>query len=307
MKFLKIPIITLFIFSFCSAFSQIRLIDADTAVWRFRGFVHFDPCLYYDNQYMLSRQDTFTNGHLYRKVFHYSGGGVYIDCIEPPLGSTTPTISPRLTGLLREEDKRYYYWPTNQDAEFLAYDFNLQVGDTIPNCYYPATIDTIEEVLLNNQIYKQYIIETNFDTIIEEIGSNSFPFLCDPFTNNSVKLICFSRNDTVIFHRYDSCAFFDLPPVVTDVNDFQEFSEFESGFVKTVFPNPSDHNVSIIFNDDANYSVQISGNFGKLFNVNSHQSDRILHLDLTPLDPGLYMLIIKRDGMVIAIKKIVLI
>ena len=86
---------------------------------------------------------------------------------------------------IREENKRVFVLPNPTSAEseeYLAYDFNLTVGDTVPDPYYFQTpggpsdynlvIHTIDSVYVSGTWRKRYQINS-FPDIIEGIGSSS--------------------------------------------------------------------------------------------------------------------------------------
>ncbi len=51
-----------------SALAQVSFLEPDTAVWRFRGFVHDGPCFFHDWQYKLTNQDKTVGNYTYRKM-----------------------------------------------------------------------------------------------------------------------------------------------------------------------------------------------------------------------------------------------
>ena len=86
---------------------------------------------------------------------------------------------------IREENKRVFVNPnptSEQSEEYLAYDFNLTVGDTVPDPYYYQSpgglsdfdliIHTIDSVFISGTWRKRYQINS-FPDIIEGVGSSS--------------------------------------------------------------------------------------------------------------------------------------
>lgn len=86
---------------------------------------------------------------------------------------------------IREENKRVFVLPnptSEQSDEYLAYDFNLTVGDTVPDPYYYQSpgglsdfdliIHTIDSVFISGTWRKRYRINS-FPDIIEGVGSSS--------------------------------------------------------------------------------------------------------------------------------------
>ncbi len=292
------------------AHTQVSFLEPDTAVWRFRGFVHHDPCFHYDWQYMLTNQDTTVGMYTYRKMYQLGHQLVYLDCIEPPLGSTSPYHGiPLLKGLIREEGRKVYYWPTSYDSEFLAYDFDQQVGDTVP-LYLPAivTVAAIEEIVLNGNIFKQYIlgsIENPIDTFIEGVGTNSFPFLNSLEVVEAVNLVCYSRNDTVYYHRYDSCGFFEHPPDITSINWEFNSEISDTQIIQLIYPNPATNQVNIIFGSIGEYSIDLVDQVGRTWQVQSIQNESEIQVDISSFQSGVYLLYIKNKDILVAIHKLI--
>ena len=93
------------------------------------------------------------------------------------------TVSPakRLSGIIREEDKRVYYigsgFTDPFDGEHLLYDFNAQVGDTIyHNDDRKSIVLEIDSAAIGGVFRKRYLVDNgwyfhNPDLIIEGIGS----------------------------------------------------------------------------------------------------------------------------------------
>lgn len=300
----------LLLVTYFKAYPQVSFLQADTAVWRFRGFVHYNPCFHIDWQYMLTNQDTVVGIHTYRKMYQLGHQLVYLDCVEPLLGSTTPQYSiPLLRGLIREEGRKVYFWPTSYDSEYLAYDFDQQVGDTIP-LYLPqiVTISLIEEIVLNGKTLKQYIlgpITNPIDTIIEGIGTNAYPFLNTTEVVNQVNLVCYSRDDTVYYHRYDSCGFFEYPPVTTSLNANPIPNKPDSQIVKSIFPNPATTLVTIILRDACDYVVELCDIIGRINLVEQVQNKTEMQMDLSSLQAGAYLVYIKKKETVVSVKKLI--
>ena len=86
---------------------------------------------------------------------------------------------------IREESKRVFVLPnptSELSEEYLAYDFNLTVGDTVPNPYYyqfpggssdfDLIIHTIDSVFISGTWRKRYKINS-WPDIIEGVGSSS--------------------------------------------------------------------------------------------------------------------------------------
>jgi hypothetical protein len=119
------------------------------------------------------------------------------------------TISTFYYGAIRESGKQVFVTPA-WDSEYLAYDFNLNIGDTIPS---PAgfsgneslrIINSIDSVLINANYRKRFWIENNA-CVIEGIGASSGLFnpVFDPFEPAcDIRMLCYTE--------YEAPAYFDF-------------------------------------------------------------------------------------------------
>jgi len=140
--------------------------------------------------YFLLSGDTVIGAHTYKKLSGGSAiGGVYGNC-------------------LREENKIIYYYHPDSAAEYVLYDFNLQVGDTLFNpydcCWFPqhdtiiiAQIDS--QLFADNQYHKIWFADNCIEWI-EGIGSN---LLLSPYGECSLSagywLDCFTGDSGLVY------------------------------------------------------------------------------------------------------------
>lgn len=145
------------------------MIVNDSVVWNM--FYAEEGGTYYEYQYRMAG-DTIINGTSYKKLDEY-GPGIY-----------EPSIA------VRESKKRVYaitYTQSFRDTEIIAYDFNLEVGDTFiradprrkSKC--PMVLRSIDSVMLDNGEYrKRYNFKDScygqYTYWIEGIGSSRGPF-----------------------------------------------------------------------------------------------------------------------------------
>ncbi len=94
------------------------------AVWR---SVSFD--VYEDVQYQDAiNGDTVINSKVYHKIFRTEKSTSKNVANPPP----PQTSGPSYIGAFREENKRIYFERRGLSGEYLGYDFNLKIGDTLP-------------------------------------------------------------------------------------------------------------------------------------------------------------------------------
>lgn len=107
---------------------------------------------------------------------------------------------------LREENKKVFCRLTPDDTEFVLYDFDIDIGDTVVlhQCYgenYNGYVEGIDSLLIGDQYHKRYFIQCwewlSF-YFTEGIGSDAGLIYCDlPWVDFYGNLYCFSLNDTI--------------------------------------------------------------------------------------------------------------
>ena len=151
-----------------------------------------------------------------------------------------------LWGFMREDtDKKVWIRWHLDDVEFLAYDFSIDVGDSvlvgIDNPEY-LRVDSITEVVINQSQRKKFWLSAiNLPTFYNEIwieGIGSSKGIC---WSGSVlvvggwyRLLCMHENETLIYSNpnYESCY------LITEIN------EIENPSMK-IFPNPATTQTSL--------------------------------------------------------------
>jgi len=151
-----------------------------------------------------------------------------------------------LWGFMREDtDKKVWIRWHSDDEEFLAYDFSIDVGDSvlvgIDNPEY-LRVDSITEVVINQSQRKKFWLSAiNLPTFYNEIwieGIGSSKGIC---WSGSVlvvggwyRLLCMHENETLIYSNpnYESCY------LITEIN------EIENPSLK-IFPNPATTQTSL--------------------------------------------------------------
>jgi len=107
---------------------------------------------------------------------------------------------------LREENKKVFCKLTPDDPEFVLYDFDIDIGDTVilHQCSgesYNGYVEGTDSLLIGEQYHKRYFIQCwewlSF-YFTEGIGSDAGLMYCDlPWVDYYGNLFCFSLNDTI--------------------------------------------------------------------------------------------------------------
>ena len=257
--------------------------------------------LCWEKQYFL-QNDTIIQNVDYNKIFcngrtrNNNGSWTYFD--EGYIGATR----------YENETKKVYFRPVESSEEYLLYDFDLNIGDTLPTSYVYdpefagiITIDFIDTVIIAGDSIKRFHMdEAGFggEYIINGIGS-SLGLLeeISPYFEHSYTLLCFENLETSItYPESGNCT------LITDIND----SYFEKSINVTLFPNPTKGRLSLNINEISNikYEIQIIDLLGKvLYKLNSNENTSELNLE--HFQSGMYILLVTNENRIISRKKII--
>ena len=270
------------------------------AVWRENG-VNFSSGVpgTYDLYYYeidISR-DTFINGYTYHEVQMGGYGRSYLNYV--PYNSGPPAEI--CHGAFREDSlKHIFYYNYWTNTEFLLYDFNLSLGDTLPvtmmNLGNDNIVTAIDSISINGIYHKRYQIESTwnpgqpFAAYIEGVGSTmgltggELHITEPPFEVYSW-LICFSENgSTTMIDTLSSQSDCDL------LNSVESHFDPNQKIAFTIFPNPVISHFSIrTFNSEIG-SIAIYDVLGnKVYYSNSDPESKqecIVNCEFFP--PGIY-------------------
>jgi len=264
--------------------------------WWFGGAM---PCLEIYNYVYYLDGDSVVGDFTYKKVFtrgekEFSWQGGW----PPP--DTTCTGSywyDYLIALVRQDGLQMYIH--DGDNEYLLYDFDLAVGDTLPASYfyYPeddVVVTGIDSILIGDSYRKIFDFDApNFMMplqLIEGVGFNQgfLDYVPDWYP---AELMCFALDGVVYYPSYGAPC-----DMVTGIDDF----EFSEGDLK-VFPNPATGSVSIEFNSivKVNTVLQILDILGRNLYYESWELNQGMNLkgiDLRAFDKGLYFVSITGEN-----------
>lgn len=160
-------------------------------------------CYWESRNVFVLNGDTSILGNLYYKVYVKE---TYIEgiVVSPSCPVSNTTFPFEYYGAIREDMKKVYLHK-DSGPEYLIYDFNLNVGDTVPDPQnitgneYDRIITNIDQVLVNGQNRKRYTLQGSAE-IVEGIGSNTGPFrTVSPYISCTCELICYSENGQTIY------------------------------------------------------------------------------------------------------------
>lgn len=198
-------------FNSFSSFSQSNIYHPfpdSNAVWN-EEFDYFDyhPTPMSIDYYSLTISgDTTINGTLYHKLII-----PYVNHYNVPPYFSSQNVTQGYNGAIRQDInvKKVFFVAAHDSVETLLYNFNLNIGDTIPDslgCF--ITVNSIDSILIGSDYRKRWIISgtTQPVEIIEGIGGtrglhNTWLCYLDGFSTN---LNCFQQNGTTHFPNSSS-------------------------------------------------------------------------------------------------------
>ncbi len=252
------------------------------------------------------RGDTILNGHTYTLLCRERGD------------TLNPTVTP--IGGLREENKRIYFigYPDNiynnkfyEEYEYLLYDFNVEIGDTIYHDQgdgFKSIVLDIDSILIGDSYRKRYMVDNHhayhqFDEIVEGIGSvisGLLGHITDIPTcgTHYWEHICFRENGVVQYlnPNFDECFPSYLLNAVEDLVLHQDIE---------ITPNPFSHELRIT---NRTHKTQLTFYLldmqGKMIMKKSvHAQDETLYINA---NPGIYIVqLVDESGNVLVSKKLI--
>lgn len=292
-----------FLFSVCclTSYAQSYVpFPTTNAVWNDAYGFNGGSFSYLGSKYDFIDGDTVINNLQYHKV--YSQAGTYyspwlLGSFPPPavfLVSTFTGIG-TYNGAIREDsNKHIYYFPTSQNPpahEYLLYDFNLQVGDTLSDTLYNVqqgssyVVDSIDSIFDGFIYRKRYYLNTQAN-LIEGIGSSrGLTQGLDPFFEDWATLLCFS--DTI--SKYTD-PLFNLCSLLS-IND-------NNATIKnliTIFPNPTSGFLNLKLEDVNSFPLELMmmDMQGKLILQKSITYNDDLSFDMKAFSKGEYFIAVR--------------
>lgn len=191
----------------------------------------------------------------------------------------------QITCYLREENKKVYCRWNTDVPEFVLYDFDKDISDTVIlhqnyGDSYTGIVESIDSLLIGDEYHKRYYIqcwEWSSFYFTEGVGSNAGLMYCDiPWVDIYGNLYCFSLNDTI--YKADGSGE-KSPGDCWDYIGIRE-NTFED---LTVYPNPASEWIYV--NDNNDCKLELYDMSGRL--CRQSQSKSIFIRDL---EDGIYFL-----------------
>lgn len=285
-----------------SAQYQYTSIPTDKATWNYVKDFQYSKTHFH---LIVKGDDTTINGMKYTKLYYrYTiGAAVLPDPTIPPVPKVADAPD-MYYGAMREDNKRVYIKKkANYDTlERLIYDFNLVVGDTLPdNVYersttYPDTrfadhyvIDHIDTVTLGGKTRKRFVAygydsgspdHNDSNIVTEGIGSDHGLFHYHQIYKTSNEFRCHAAPG-ILYGVHTPCIYtyeYGTPTAVSNTKKSQPIK---------VYPNPTNNSVHIEANDIA--TITLYNTMGQVV----YQATQRPAINIEHLPAGTYILMLR--------------
>jgi len=250
--------------------------------WRYRMYVPELVTNVFDDAYLMEGNDTTAFGQTYsvitgRELFR-SGRLGY----DPPVKDDTADYPDVYYCAIREESKKVYQ--LTDTGEFLLYNFNVGIGDSIPDYFSNAAVTSIDSVLLGGVFHKRYMTSDSGFYVIEGVGSSRGLFI--DLTNGHDFFTFYCFNSPTFTFKADTtlpCAYLE-PWYLSGVSNV---SAPASGL--SVYPNPSTDELTLMGQPNDTYTYHIVNITGQT--VDDGQITGQKEITTTYWSRGLYIII----------------
>ena len=297
----------LFGLSLCAQTNVYHPMPTEKAVWRTDFYSAYGsdcccegsgPCFEKDDFQIYTNGDTVIGGETYTKLYRVGQQVKYknspTNC-PPGCNQLYEYYNDGLVGLFRNDsaNKKVYFRYPNDFEEQLFYDFDLVIGDTLPETIngFPESnfVVGIDSVQVKGAYHKRFQIasynsgNTPYVYLIEGVGSD-FGLLSliteYPEHDYGFMLQCLRVNDSVVFQNTGECK---LITGVESVSVDQKIS---------IYPNPTSNKFQLeVPKGILPAVVRITDALGKLIAVQeiTHPNTTISTLDT---EPGIYQVVV---------------
>jgi Secretion system C-terminal sorting domain len=291
--------------SFSSAFAQINEYFLNNPVWKMTSVCAVGyPCIQNEEYNYYVNGDTVLNSLTYKKVFR-KGQGNYQWFAGPPIGcsgsySYVDTIPYRF---LRSDGKKVFMKIFQDTTDYLLYNFDLSVGDTLPLTYNnyatDVTVTAIDSFYYGNGYRKLFSLAGNTwaQYLIEGVGHSKGLF--EPLNvplECGFNLECYSLNDSSYY------------PVLGPTCELSiGIPKNEELILYSVSPNPFTSFTTITFERTLNNAmISIYNIYGQKVLARSGIYDNKFVVERNNLSSGVYSFVVKQKGDFISRGKLII-
>ncbi len=266
---------------------------ADSTIWTMQSTCAVPyPCVATEVYNYYINGDSLLNGTMYKKISKKGAGSFNWFASAPApsncQGNYIYNDPTQIAALVRQSGKQIRMWDMGIGSDVLLYDFNLEIGDTLPltanNTNPDITVSAIDSFLVNGQYRKRFTLQNSSSQYLAEgIGHiQGFLEYFPPYFDCGFELTCYSVNDVAYYPTSGpSCNIAIGIPATPK----------EKRLV--IFPNPtSEYLFFDLKESDTVTEVSIFDLSGKEISGLKSDHSKIL---VGSLSPGLYFIEIKTD------------
>lgn len=286
---MKAVFTVLFLVFFGSAIAQIPDYLGNNPQWRQDWWFGYNyPCLEIHNYIYYLNGDSIVDNLAYKKVFR-KGKEEHSWNAPPPSYNCEGTMYYNYFSTLIRQDNLKMYVRDFDGIEYLLYNFDLHIADTLPVTYNypfsePILVTGIDSIPVGNSYRKIFHLASDYwsdHILIEGIGFESGLLDYFPDYEFPTRLLCFTQNDTTWYPAYG-----DYCDLTVDIQ------ALESDKVIQFYPNPVVYELIIELPSPLGIDQVIAYDvFGNKMHMDFVQADTgQLKVDFSAIKKGLYFL-----------------
>jgi hypothetical protein len=240
---LKIFFPTFFFLFLAQAFSaQIPDYLANGSKWRINSLSAWGECWTQSKYVVEITGDTTIGSYTYKKMIHHGLNSFMAPFPNPNINCNPAVSFSSPYAFIRQDNLKLYMREIYEQNDTLLYDFDLQIGDTLPmsfnNSANNITVSSISALQVGTETRKVFHLNQGAplqnDSLIEGIGHVGG--LIGPFNpfEYSEELVCFALNTTIYYQNMGLTCDLNVGVV-----------EIAPKFEIAIFPNPTMGNLTI--------------------------------------------------------------
>ena len=241
------------------------------------------PCCV-ETQYVYFEGDSTIAEVSYKKVFS---------------SNDRPHENIKYEGLIREQNKKTFFIPTNSEVEYLLYDFSIEAGTSFEYWDFRTQesmslyVNNVDFIEINSSTRKRIKITASpdaewiIDTWVEEIGSLSGVLhpCYKSFLDGGIRsLLCYQQNNELIYKNpaYSEC-YYDKEEDITIMQTIPTDN-------CSVFPNPVDDVLNISCLNNTILKIKIFDDLGRQVYSQAFNDTIYNTINVSGFSKGLYLL-----------------
>ncbi len=208
-------------------------------VWKLTGSCSAPyPCLLNSEYIYYIHHDSLINGVSYKSVFKKSNN-TYQWMSNPPVQNCQGSYLENIfVANIREQGKKIFI--RSDSSEYLLYDFNLSVGDTLPlsynNFFGNITISALDSIYVDGVFLKKFELNGSSSSFLIEGIGHEFGFLepFPPILECGFQLNCYQKNGLTYFPSVNYNCNYNVSEFENKVEDVLFNRKLNSLMITTV-------------------------------------------------------------------------